>query len=391
MKKNLDGKTMPLLAAGAGLAVANTYYSQPMLAELSIAFGTTPAVVAAIPMAALTGNTLGVIFLAPLGDKFERRALIVLTTVALALGLLGASIATTLWLLIAASFMIGLFSTVAQQIVPLAVHIAPIASRGQALGLITGAILLGILLSRTISGGVTEWWGWRAMFLAAAGAMFAMALLFAWRLPKVHPKATPSYAALLGSLWLLLAEHRTLRIAVLIQALIFAAFLAFWSNLAVLLAGEPYQLGPSATGMMAVIGAVGVAAAPAAGRLADRRGPHAEMRAGAALVILAFVLLIALPGSLWALAGGVLLMDIGVQSSQVANHARALALDATAHSRLNTVFIATMLLGGSIGAGLGGLAFSHFGWNGTCAVGAVMAILALALAATCGEPSRSRA
>ena len=101
MKKNLDGKTMPLLAAGAGLAVANTYYSQPMLAELSIAFGTTPAVVAAIPMAALTGNTLGVIFLAPLGDKFERRALIVLTTVALALGLLGASIATTLWLLIA--------------------------------------------------------------------------------------------------------------------------------------------------------------------------------------------------------------------------------------------------------------------------------------------------
>ena len=93
MKKNLDGKTMPLLAAGAGLAVANTYYSQPMLAELSIAFGTTPAVVAAIPMAALTGNTLGVIFLAPLGDKFERRALIVLTTVALALGLLGASIA----------------------------------------------------------------------------------------------------------------------------------------------------------------------------------------------------------------------------------------------------------------------------------------------------------
>ena len=184
MKKNLDGKTMPLLAAGAGLAVANTYYSQPMLAELSIAFGTTPAVVAAIPMAALTGNTLGVIFLAPLGDKFERRALIVLTTVALALGLLGASIATTLWLLIAASFMIGLFSTVAQQIVPLAVHIAPIASRGQALGLITGAILLGILLSRTISGGVTEWWGWRAMFLAAAGAMFAMALLFAWRLPR---------------------------------------------------------------------------------------------------------------------------------------------------------------------------------------------------------------
>ena len=46
---------------------------------------------------------------------------------------------------------------------------------------------------------------------------------------------------------------------------------------------------------------------------------------------------------------GVLILDLGVQSSQVANQARIHALDPTARSRLNTVFMATMILGGACG------------------------------------------
>lgn len=380
---SLDGKLILILAGGAGLAVANPYYCQPMLAELAGELRVAPAVVTAIPVAALVGNTLGVIFLAPLGDKFERRSLIVLTTIALALALVGASVAMGLWLMVMASFSIGLFSTVAQQIIPLSVHIAPPASKGRTLGFVTGGILLGILLSRAVSGNVTEWWGWRTMFLIAGGAMFAMAGVFTKTLPRVEPTVSVSYGELIASLWSLLTMHRALRAAILIQASIFAAFLAFWANLALLFASESYQFGPSAAGLMALIGAAGVAVAPAAGLLADRRSHRTVICIGAVLVVIAFALMIIVPGNLWVLAAGVLVMDVGVQSSQVANQARVLALDAQAQSRLNTVFISTMLLGGAIGAALGGVAFSFFDWRGTCAVGALAAILALTFAALC--------
>ncbi|WP_244294680.1 MFS transporter [Pannonibacter sp. P2PFMT1] len=375
----LGKKLLLLLAAGAGLSVANSYYNQPMLGRLAEEFGVGPAAVAAIPFATLIGNTTGVIFIAPLGDKIERRRLIVVTTFSLASTLVAASMASGFLPLILSSFFIGLFATVAQQIVPLSVHIAPATSKGQTLGFVTGGILLGILLSRTVSGAVTEWWDWRLMFQLAAALMFILTVLFAFKLPQVRPTTTISYSALLRSLAALLITHRTLRIAILIQALVFGAFLAFWSNLALLFSLPHFDLGPSAVGMMAIIGAAGVFVAPVAGRFADRHGSENVISAGAALVVLAFVVFAIFPGSLWALAIGVLIMDVAVQSSQVANQARVFALDPTARSRLNTVFMATMLFGGAIGAGLGGLAFSHFGWSGTCAVGSVAAGLAFIL------------
>lgn len=375
----LDRGLLFLLSAGAGLAVANSYYNQPMLARLAAEFGAGPGAVAFIPFATLMGNTIGVVFIAPLGDRIERRRLIVITTLALSLALMAASVMWGLTSLIAASFLIGLFATVAQQIVPLSVHIAEPSSKGQTLGFVTGGILLGILLSRTVSGAVTEWWNWRLMFQLASVAMIVMAFMFAVKLPKVKATTTIGYLELLKSLVTLLVTHKTLRLAIVIQALIFGAFLAFWANLALLFALPPFELGPSAVGLMAVIGAAGVFAAPVAGRFADRHGSTRVISIGASLVFLAFAIFLAFPGNLWTLIVGVLIMDLAVQSSQVANQARVFALDPSARSRLNTIFMATMLLGGAIGAGLAGVAFSRFGWVGTCSVGLVFASLAFVL------------
>jgi predicted MFS family arabinose efflux permease len=324
-----------------------------------------------------------------LGDRLERKTLILATTAALVAALAGAAMSSTFAWLAVASFLIGLFATVAQQIVLLSVHIAPPHAKGQVLGTVTGGILVGILLSRTLSGFITEWWDWHAMFWIAAGLMAAMGLLLAWRLPRVAPSTDIGYFGLLASLRVLLRTHPMLRRAVCIQALIFAAFLAFWSNLALLLAREPFQLGGSVVGSIALVGAGGALAAPLAGRFADKRGPASVVSVGAAMVITAFILFGAFQGSLAILIAGVVIMDLGVQSSQVANQARVYALDPAARSRLNTVFMATMLLGGALGAGIGGLAFAHFGWTGTCAFGAAAATAALLLGAGGRSPERA--
>jgi len=368
-----------LLAVGAGAAVANSYYNQAFLGHLTTDFGLAAGAAAIVPVLTQTGNALGVLFLAPLGDRLERKSLILVTIGALVIALIGAAVSPGFAWLAAASLAVGLFATVAQQIVPLAVHLAPPSERGRTLGKVTGGILIGILLARTVSGAISDLWGWQFVFWFAAALMIAVGAALALWLPRVPATTDLSYPRLIGSLWTLVRTHGVLRRAVAVQFLIFAAFIGFWSNLAVLLAEPPYQLGGTAVGLLALVGVAGALAAPIAGGFADRRGPAVIVSAGAGLVLLAFVIFGLWQGSLAGLVVGILVMDLAVQSSQIANQARVYALDPAARSRLNTVFMATMLAGGAVGAGIGGAAYASWGWTGTCIFGAISAGLALLL------------
>jgi predicted MFS family arabinose efflux permease len=379
-QQTLSRSLLMVLSTAAGMSVANSYYNQPMLGRLSSDFGLAAATVALVPVLTQFGNAVGVLFIAPLGDRIERKFLILITAAALVVALISAALANSFEWLVVASFFVGLFATVAQQLVPLSVHIAPTKMKGQVLGTVTGGILIGILLSRVLSGFVTELFDWHIMFWVAALLMTLIGVALALMLPRVVPTTDVGYFKLIASLWSLLRRHALLRRAIVIQALIFAAFLGFWSSLALHLADEPFRLGSSWVGLIALVGAGGAMAAPAAGRFADKRGTQAVIVIGTAMVFAAFVSFIVLQGSILALIVGVIVMDLGVQSSQVANQAQVYALDTTARSRLNTVFMATMLLGGSLGAGVAGLAFSNFGWTGTCIFGALSAGCALLIA-----------
>ena len=389
MDTELDGNTgsharignglLALLSVAAGLTVANNYYNQAMLGLLAHQFGETAGTVSALPLMTQLGNVAGILFLAPLGDRLERRALIIATMVALVVALVAAARAPGFLWLVAAGIGIGLFATVTQQIVPLAVHLAAPHERGRVLGIVTGGILIGILLARTVSGVISDLWGWPAVFWTAAALMLVTGTALALRLPRVEPVTDLSYARLLGSLWTLLRQHRVLRQAIVVQALIFAAFIGFWSTLALAFDAAPYHFGATAVGLMALVGVAGALAAPLAGRFVDRRGPGFIVSIGAGLVVAAFAILGLFQGSLAAMIIGVLLLDLAVQSSQVANQARIHALDPTARSRLNTIFMATMILGGACGSGIAGLAYSTWRWSSTCLFGAAAATIALLL------------
>ena len=373
----IDNGLLVILAVAAGLTVANNYYNQAMLGLLAHQFALSAGAVSALPVVTQLGNVVGILFLAPLGDRLERRSLILTTTAALVVALVGAALAPSFPWLVVAGIGIGLFATVTQQIVPLAMHLAAPHERGRVLGIVTGGILVGILLARTVSGLISDIWGWQAVFAAAAALMLATGAALAWRLPRVEPVTDLSYARLLGSLWTLLRTHRLLRQAIVVQALIFAAFIGFWSTLALAFDASPYHFGATAVGLMALVSVAGALAAPLAGRFADKRGPDVIVSIGASLVVAAFAILGLFQGSLAAMIVAVLILDLAVQSSQVANQARIHALDPAARSRLNTIFMATMILGGACGSGLAGLAYSAWGWSGTCLFGAASAAAAL--------------
>ena len=342
-----------LLATGAGLGAATLYYAQPMLGVLGGEFQATPGAIGLVPTLTQLGYALGILLLAPLGDRFDRRRIILGKAAALTIALLTAAAAPSLGVLLVASLAVGLAATLAQDIVPAAATLAPEAERGRMVGTVMTGLLMGILLSRVVSGWVAEQWGWRAMFVAAAISMALLGLAVWVRLPRFVPTTSLGYLALLGSLLTLWRRHAALRRAALAQGLLSIGFSAFWSTLAVMLHGAPFHLGSSAAGAFGLAGAAGALAAPLAGRVADRKGPELVTRLGAALVAAAFLAMALGGNQLWLIALGAVVFDLGAQAALIAHQSIVYSIEPAARSRLNAVLFVGMFTGMSSGALLG--------------------------------------
>ena len=263
-----------LLAVVAGVTIANIYYNQPLLNALVRDFPHSAAWVGLVATATQIGFAVGMIFISPLGDRMDRRRLMLWQIVGMCIALTLAATATTLHVLIGASLLIGIFATMAQQAGPFAAELAPPGKRGHAIGTVMSGLVIGILLARTFSGLIAEHFGWRSVFVASIVIMLALAAVVARRLPRSQPTSTLPYGKLLKSLWVLARELRELREAALTGGALFAAFSLFWTVLAMLLAESPFHFGPQAAGLFGIIGVAGALAAPLAGKVADKRGPR---------------------------------------------------------------------------------------------------------------------
>lgn len=382
--QELSARLVLLLAIGAGLAVASLYYNQPMLGILGADLHASAAELGWIPTLTQLGYAFGILALAPLGDRYNRKRIVLMKVAALAAALLSAALAPSAGVLLAASFAIGLSATLAQDIVPAAATLAPPAHRGRIVGTVMTGLLLGILLSRVISGVVAQQLGWRAMFLAAAASILALGVAL-WRgLPAFAPTTQLPYTELLRSLGRLWRQHGELRRAAIAQGLLSLGFSAFWSTLAVMLHGEPFHLGSAAAGAFGLAGAAGALAAPLAGRYADRRGPHAVSRLGAALTALSFAVMALLPllspqSGLWLLAASTIGFDLGIQVALIAHQSIVYGIDPAARSRLNAVLMVSVFIGMAAGGALGSLALANWGWTGVTVVATVAAVGALML------------
>jgi predicted MFS family arabinose efflux permease len=370
-----------ILAVVAGATVANLYYCQPLLERMASSFaGGTPGLLASLT---LLGYSLGVLLFVPLGDRIERRKLIVSLALVTSLLLAAIALAPTFRLLVAISFAMGATTVIPQIVVPYAAELSPPAQRGRAIGTVASGLLFGVLLSRVVAGGIAERFGWRSVYWGAAVLTAGLALLLRAVLPQRKPATALSWWRLQGSLWTLMREEPRLRLHAFLGAMTFAAFNAFWATLAAHLERLPAHHGPSVAGSFGLVGLVGAAAAPLVGRYSDRRGGRAVNAVAIGVLLASFAVLLAFGHSLAGISVAVVLLDFGAQANHVSNQTRIVALREDARSRLNTVYMSVYIGGGALGALCGSLAFRAAGFWAVCAVGigfSCIALTALALA-----------
>jgi len=365
------------MAIACGMSVANIYYNQPMLGVIGNSFPEQRAVAGFVPTTTQLGYAAGLLLLVPLGDRVERRLLILLQLGALALSLAAAALAPGAWSLVVASALVGVSASVAQQILPFAAELAAPHRRGATIGTVMSGLLCGILFGRALAGAVAVHFGWRVMFWLGLLMAVAIGVVLAFALPKSPPKTQASYLQLLRSLAALWREEPKLRFATLTQATVFGSFSILWTVLALHLEAR-YQLGADVAGLFGIIGAVGVLFSPIAGRISDRRGPHVVIGLACVAMIASWAVF-GVWGMVAGLVAGVILLDFGAQGAQVSNQHVIQALRPEARNRLNAIMMSGMFLGGAVGSGLASLAWESSGWSAVCVLGAAFAASGLAV------------
>jgi predicted MFS family arabinose efflux permease len=364
-----DSPLVYVMAIAAGLSVANLYYAQPLLHTLARGFAVSNGAAGSIITMTQLGYALGLVLLVPLGDLLERRRLIARVLVGAVVALVAAALAPRLlWFDIACLF-IGITAVVAQVLVPFAAHLARDSDRGRVVGRVMSGLLMGILLARVASGFISDVLGWRGVYWIAAGLMLLQALVLARVLPAEPPQSRQTYGALLMSILHLVRDEAVLRRRIVYGMAVFAAFSVLWTSLPFLLAPAPYTYSDAVIGLFGLLGVAGVLMASFAGHLHDLG--HSRLATGGALllVVLSFLVMGIWPYHVTAIIIGIVLLDLGVQGTQILNQSTIYSLHPQARSRLTTAYMTCFFIGGAIGSAVAAAAFTHFGWIGVAVAG----------------------
>ncbi len=374
---SLNPRLVFILAVASGLAVSNLYWAQPLLDSIGHAFNATTTSAGLIVTLTQLGYAVGLVLLVPLGDILERRRLIVSVLLAAVISLIVAAVSSSILIFFISSLAIGVTSVVAQILVPFSATLAPDHERGKVVGQVMSGLLLGILLARTLSGFISAYEGWRAVFWVASAMILILSLILMKALPSYKTDTKLTYRQLLKSVWMLFKMEPLLRKRSLYGALVFANFSVLWTSLTFLLAHPPYNYNDALIGLFGLVGASGAASANVAGRLADKGRTNSATGFFLISILISFALMVTGKTMLIPLIAGIVILDLGVQGTHILNQSEIYKLNAEARSRLTTAYMTSFFIGGSIGSLTSAAVFGIYGWIGVCALGGIYSVAAL--------------
>ena len=379
LKENggLPASILWTLAIVAGISVANLYYNQPLLNMIRHDLGVSEFKTNLIAMVTQIGYAIGLFFIVPLGDLYQRRKIILTNFVLLIVSLLAIASSHSVNLILVASLFTGICSMVPQIFIPIAAQFSRPENKGRNVGIVVSGLLTGILASRVVSGFVGELFGWREMYYIAAGLMLACAVIILKVLPEIQPNFKGRYASLMKSLLSLWREFPQLRVYSVRAALNFGSFLAMWSCLAFKMGQAPFFADSDVIGLLGLCGVAGALTASFVGKYVKQVGVRRFNFIGCGLILLSWLLLSTGENTYAGIIAGIITIDIGMQCIQLSNQTSIFELDPRASNRINTIFMTTYFTGGSLGTFLAGSFWQLYGWHGVTGVGTVLTGISL--------------
>lgn len=358
----ISAKQIYVMSAVAGINVANIYYNQPILNTIAHDLNVSALVVGNLPTFSQIGYGLGLFFISPLGDKIDRKKLLLFSHFLLGLALVGLSFVENIYALYLLSLLVGLFAVSAQIVIPMAASMSG-KEKGRVVGTIFSGLLTGILLARTLSGYITDWFGnWHSVFAFSAILVFGCMVMISKNLPSIVPNFSKSYASLLYSSIDQLKRFALLRSNALLITILFGVFCSFWTTLTFKLSLAPFYFESDVIGLFGVLAVAGALFAPYIGKIADKVNPTFTKILSIGMIIISILLMKWFGESLLAFILATLLLDIGFQAVQINNLAQIYTLDESAHSRINTIYMSSMFIGGALGTFTGVYCWEHGGW-----------------------------
>lgn len=379
LKENggLPASILWTLAIVAGISVANLYYNQPLLNMIRHELNVSEFKTNLIAMVTQIGYAVGLLFIVPLGDLYQRKNIILTNFSILIVSLLTIALAHNIHLILFASFFTGVCSIIPQIFIPIASQFSRPENKGRNVGIVISGLLTGILASRVISGFIGELFGWREMYYIAAGLMFICAIIVLKVLPDIRPNFAGKYSDLMKSLLSLLKEFPQLRIYSIRAALNFGSFLAMWSCLAFKMGQAPFYANSDVIGLLGLCGVAGALTASFVGKYVKRVGVRRFNFIGCALILSSWLLLFVGENTYFGIVAGIIMIDIGMQCIQLSNQTSIFELSPRASNRINTIFMTTYFIGGSLGTFLAGTFWQLYGWHGVIVIGAILTGISL--------------
>ena len=358
-----------LMAISCGLTAGANYFCQPLIHSIQHDFNTTTAQAQLTVTIAQISYALGLLFIVPTGDLVNKTKLIPSLMCLAGIGLLICATSVNLPMLWLGTAMAGLFSVAAQVLIPFSTMMVAQNKIGETVGFLMSGLLIGILLSTTLSGLISNLFHWKVIYILSACCIFTCAFLLKIRLPNIPSTLQLSYGGILSSMRTLFVEEKRLVVRSLLGASAFATMSLLFSTMSTYLSQPPFSLKDAFIGMVSLVGIIGALSTQFVGKWGDRGYNALLTFVGCGLLFLGWLSLLFSPQHLSFYLIGFAVLNTGLAFHHSCNQNIIYRLRPEAKSRINAIYMTFYFGGAATGSALGVFAWNHGGWSSVCIAG----------------------